>query len=115
MSKPVMNPNLPESIAAYFSARSDQDTDAILACFTPTATVIDEGENQELIGHQAIQRWLEGPVAEYKLTTEVTRSSEKDGQVIVTALVSGDFPGSPIEFEYQFHLKDGKIDRLLIS
>ncbi len=109
-----MTSGLPDSISIYFDARSARDTDAILACFTPTAIVVDEGENLEMNGHQAIREWLEGPIAAYDLTTEVTGSSEKDGGILVTALVSGDFPGSPIEFDYHFRLFGGKIDRLEI-
>jgi len=110
-----MHPALPDSIATYFSAKSEHDTDATLACFTPTAVVFDEGENMEMNGHEAIRKWLEGPIASYKLTTEVTDTREQGGETVVTALVSGNFPGSPIEFYYHFQLKDGKIDRLAIK
>jgi ketosteroid isomerase-like protein len=114
MSKPTVNSPLPEAISSYFSAKNDQDTKAILECFTSDATIIDAGENNEMSGLLAIQEWLEGPVADYQLKTEVTESTEMDGQTIVIALVSGNFPGSPIEFSYHFRLKDGKIIRLEI-
>jgi hypothetical protein len=110
-----MNPALPDPIASYFAAKSGRDTDAILACFTPTATVVDEGENKTLNGHHAIREWLEGPIAGYDLTTEVTGAKEDDGEIVVTALVSGNFPGSPIEFDYRFSLDGDKIAKLLIN
>jgi ketosteroid isomerase-like protein len=109
-----MNPALPAPIATYFSAKSGQDTDAILACFAPSATVVDEGENRVITGREEIREWLDGPIAEYKLTTAVTDSSEKEGEIVVTALVSGNFPGSPIEFYYHFRLEGGLIERLVI-
>lgn len=110
-----MTTALPAPIAAYFQAKNNHDTEATLASFTPDATVVDEGESKVLEGHGAIREWLEGPIASYNLTNEVTNSVERDGETIVTALVSGDFPGSPIEFDYAFHLKGDKIDRLVIK
>ena len=109
-----MNPVLPAPIASYFSAKSGRDTEAILACFTPTATVVDEGENKTMNGHQAIREWLEGPIADYNLTTEVTGSSERDGDYVVTALVSGDFPGSPVNLEHAFRVHGDNIVSLEI-
>jgi ketosteroid isomerase-like protein len=110
-----MKLSLPESIASYFAAKGGSDTEAVLACFTPTATVVDEGENKTMNGHQAIREWLDGPIAGYKLTTEVTGGSEQDGDYVVTAIVSGDFPGSPIDFSYHFHLEGDKIAKLAIK
>jgi len=109
-----MNITLPEPIATYFRTKGGADPDETLACFAPTATVVDAGEEMEMIGHDAIRKWMSGTVASYNLTTEVTRAVEEEGKTIVSALVSGDFPGSPIEFDYDFTLRDGKIERLEI-
>ncbi|MCK6443354.1 hypothetical protein [Elstera cyanobacteriorum] len=38
-----------------------------------------------------------------------------DDSVLLTALVSGNFPGSPIDLTFRFRLVDGLIDRLEIG
>ena len=106
---------LPQPIAAFFQAKNDHDVDAVIACFTPNATVFDEGENQKATGQDAIRKWMEGTIANYKLSTDVMKCADGDGETVVTALVTGDFPGSPISFDYFFTLKDGKIDALRIN
>lgn len=109
-----MNITLPEPIATYFQEKNRDNVDEVISCFSPTATVIDEGENMKMTGHDSIRQWMTGTVADYKLSTDVTKSVESEENTTVTALVSGDFPGSPIEFEYEFKTQAGKIEQLTI-
>lgn len=109
-----MNLELPHVIATYFEKKGSDSPSETLACFAPDATVVDSGENREMVGHEAIGEWLSGTVAEYNLSTELLRSVEVDGETVVTASVSGNFPGSPIEFDYHFVVEGGKIQRLVI-
>jgi hypothetical protein len=105
---------LPQLIADYFQAKSHQNPDEVLACFAPNAVVHDTGEDKTLTGHDQIRDWLTGTIAAYNLTTELIKTQENQGETIVTALVSGDFPGSPIQFDYGFVVTNNKIDRLVI-
>ncbi len=50
--------NLPAVISDYLAASNHADTDAIVACFTPDALVIDEDRRWR--GTEAIRRWREG-------------------------------------------------------
>lgn len=109
------HPNLPEPIASYFKTKSSNHPDDVLDCFSRDATVIDDGENTQLTGHDEIRSWLSGTIASYNLTTQITDVAEKEGETIVTALVSGDFPGSPISFDYRFVVVQNKIVRLVIE
>jgi ketosteroid isomerase-like protein len=106
---------LPEAAAAFFQAKNSHDVDTMLACFTAGAVVRDEGENMEMRGAESIRKWLEGTIAAYKLTVEVTGVMEQGGETVVTALVSGDFPGSPIEFYYHLRLDGDKIAQMTIN
>jgi len=104
---------LPLPIANYFAAKGG-DPEDILACFTEDATINDIGEDTVLEGTAQIRDWLSG-ISAFKLTTEV-KSVEQRGDVpTVRAVVSGDFPGSPYEFEYRFELRGDKIARLDIE
>jgi hypothetical protein len=45
----------------------------------------------------------------------VTDVAEAGGKTVVTAEVSGSFPGSPVQLRYNFTLKGEKIAALLIE
>ena len=63
----------------------------------------------------AIRTWLEETSRKYRDKAEV-KTVVADGETTrVTALVSGDFPGSPIALQFRFLLDDGLISRLEIG
>ncbi|HTJ78010.1 MAG TPA: nuclear transport factor 2 family protein [Rariglobus sp.] len=104
---------LPEAVAAYWTAANAGANEAALACFSPDAVVHDEGK--DLRGPDAIRTWIDETTRKYHPLVEPLRIEEKDGRHLVTARVSGDFPGSPVELDYAFTLKHQKITRLEIS
>lgn len=103
---------LPGPVAAYFAA--DQNNgDAVAQCFTENAVVIDERRTHA--GRDAIRRWKAEASAKFSYTTDPFAVSDEDGQTVVTAHVSGDFPGSSVDLRYAFVLEGGKIARLEIT
>jgi len=52
--------------------------------------------------------------AKYHHTVEPTRALERDGDIVVSARLSGDFPNSPLSVEHIFKLKGGKITSMEI-
>jgi ketosteroid isomerase-like protein len=107
-----MPATLPAPLAAYFSAKNRHDIDAMLAPFSEQAVVKDEG--QERRGRAAIREWMEETTRKYRVTVEVIDVAEADATTIVTGLVAGNFPGSPAQLRYSFHLDGGRIARLEI-
>lgn len=107
-----MSAILPDAIAAYFQAKNAHDTTAMAACFTDDAVVHDEGE--ELRGREAITKWIEETTAKYKVAVEVLKVEEQGGEVVVTALISGTFDGSPVELQFCFTMGAGKIVGLAV-
>lgn len=103
---------LPAPIAAYFSA-DQNDGDAIALCFTEKAVVIDERQTHE--GRDAIRRWKAETTAKFSYTTDPIEISEDGGNNVVTARVSGNFPGSPVDLRYVFVLEGDLISRLEIT
>jgi len=103
---------LPEPVAAYFAADKN-DGDAVALCFTENAVVIDERQTHN--GSDAIRRWKMEASAKFSYTTDPFSVSEEDRQTVVTAHVSGDFPGSPVDLRYAFVLEGEKIARLEIT
>ncbi|MEB1527616.1 nuclear transport factor 2 family protein [Xanthomonas sp. WHRI 7945] len=104
--------NLPEPIAAYFQADT-QDGQAVARCFTPNGSVRDESKTHQ--GQAAIEAWKADTSTRYTYTTE-PRTLQRDGErYIVTGHVAGDFPGSPVDLRYVFTLERGRIASLEIA
>lgn len=103
---------LPEPVAAYFTANNVHDIDAMLAPFSEAATVKDEGQDRR--GRAAIRAWMDDTNRKYQATVDATDVADTDGTTVVTAQVSGTFPGSPVELRYVFTLAGSKISRLEI-
>lgn len=83
-------PQLSGIIRRYFELASQPDADAYLALFAADAIV--EDESAEYRGIDAIRVWRrEVPLASY----EITDVDETPLRTVVTATISGDFPGSP--------------------
>jgi len=104
--------NLPKPIAVYVSAENTGDTNLFDQCFADSATVRDENEAHE--GLDAIKKWKAETKRKYQHTIEPLRVVEKDGAFVVTNRLTGNFPGSPIELEFVFTIRDDKIISLEI-
>ena len=104
---------LPEPIARYFAADRSVDTDSAMRQFTETAVVTDEGRTY--VGPAAIESWMVVSLAEYSYVVDPFEVTEQDGQTIVTAHLTGNFPGSPVDLRYRFELSDNKIAALEIG
>jgi hypothetical protein len=111
MKEATKSLSLPKPIAAYFTADGG-DGEAVSQCFTENAVVKDEGHTHK--GRGAIKAWKTDASAKYQYTSEPFACEEKDGKVVVTSHLVGNFPGSPIDLRYLFKLEGGKIASLEI-
>jgi len=105
---------LAPAIATYIEATNSRDTSAVAQCFAEDANVFDEGQHQ--VGTAAIARWMEDTAQRYQPRVGVLKVQHRTGKVLVSNVVTGNFPGSPLELRYTFRLNEqGKISRLDIS
>jgi hypothetical protein len=104
--------HLPPPVAAYFAADTS-DANAVAQCFSESAVVIDE--QREHRGRPAIARWRVEASAKYHYTSEPLTLDAAGPDVTVTARVTGDFPGSPVNLRYRFRLEGSVIARLEIA
>lgn len=104
---------LPPAVAAYLSANNAGNAEIAALQFTATACVKDDG--QDIRGRTAIQVWKQMALDRYSATITPKGLLSVDGSVLLTALVSGNFPGSPIDLTFRFGLVDRLIDRLEIG
>ena len=107
-----MSVELPKPIAAYIAAENAGDTEALVQCFTSDAVVRDE--HQTIEGLAAIKQWKAETARKYRHTIEPLASVVRDGNIVVTNRLTGNFPGSPIELAFIFRLEGDKIASLEI-
>lgn len=104
---------LPEAIRSYWEAANSQQAEAACASFTSDAVVMDEGET--LHGSLAIHTWIRKTTEVYRPLVEPLHLTKSGGKHLVTARVSGSFPGSPVELDFAFTLREDKICHLEVQ
>lgn len=102
---------LPKPIADYFAADTT-DSSAVAACFTADAVVTDE--KKTYTGRDAIAAWKSEASAEYEYVATPVAVDDQGDRVVVTAHLTGNFPGSPVNLRYGFELSGDAIARLEI-
>lgn len=100
-------------LTKYFQAANERDFDGQTTCFAEDARVYDEAEDH--VGRAAIRAWIEETTQKYDQHLTVLGSRERDGNEVVTARVEGSFPGSPIELDFVFTLREGMIAALKVE
>ena len=104
--------NLPKPIALYIAGENSGDANLFDQCFAENAAVRDESETHE--GLAAIKRWKAETKRKYQHTVFPLTLVEKEGKIVVTNRLTGNFPGSPIELDFVFTLENDKIVSLEI-
>jgi len=108
-----MKPDLPSILQRYFDAQNRHDIDAMVACFAPDASVLDEG--RDFVGTEAIRSWMEETSGKYRIAIRPLETSREGDRTTVVARVSGTFDGSPTNLTYRFGIAvDGPIRSLEI-
>lgn len=106
-----MQPTLPKVIADYFAADAT-DGAAVAEYFAPDAVVVDEKQTHS--GRDEIAAWKSGASAKYNYVAEPIAIEDRGDNVVVTAHLTGDFPGSPVDLRYAFTVAGDAISRLEI-
>jgi hypothetical protein len=100
-------------IATFYHASDVYDADLLASCFAEDAMLVDEGE--EYHGPQAVSGHILAANRDAKVMTEIINCVEKNGETIVTAIISGNFSGSPIPLDFHFSINNEKIKSLNIN
>lgn len=104
---------LPKLVSQFVEAQNTYNSAAYTECFTENAIVHDEGKTHT--GKEEIRRWIEEANEKYKSVMKPLRYDESGSNGVLTAEVSGTFPGSPIELKFHLGLKNGLIDSLNVT
>lgn len=103
--------NLPNIITALVNAQNQYDSHSYAKCFTDNAVVFDEGKTYN--GKTEIENWISKANNEYKTIMKPLNYDEKEN--ILSAEISGTFPGSPAILKYHFELNNELIQSLKIT
>ena len=104
--------NVPEPVAAYLAAEEAKGADALSRCFTEDGTVHDEG--QDYHGRDSIRQWKQEVDTKYRYVLQTVNAQTHGDKVTVRALLTGEFPESPVELDHIFKLFNDKIASLEI-
>jgi SnoaL-like domain len=106
--------HLPPIAAAYVRATNDHDAAAFIGCFAEGAIVNDAG--REFRGIEAIKAWSDREIMDAQVTLEVLGVAERDGEVVITTKVDGNFDRmglpDPVIIDHRIAVENGKIGRL---
>ena len=85
-------------LSRFVESMNHQDSTGFGACFAAGAIVEDEGKTHR--GLDEIKTWIEAAFVEARPLLEVTEFHPADGGSVITGIVSGTFPGSPVVLNY---------------
>ena len=97
----------------FVETHNNFDGEAFTACFTDSAIVHDEGKTHT--GKEEIRQWIEHSNEQYHSSMEPLNFEESGSAAVLTAEVTGAFPGSPIVLKFHFTLKNDLIDSLKVT
>lgn len=95
--------DLPAPLSRYFLLANGEPGTHVEQCFAAGATVGDERQQHQ--GHTAIATWVAQTRAAYQQHVIPLQLQVQDGRHIVSAEVSGTFPGSPVVLTHAFTLE----------
>ncbi len=110
-----MSSELPLPVKTYLEAINNRNVGALDACMMPDVRVNDLDDEQAAVGLEEVKQWFQDNCLHYNLQIEVTASRFAGDTFVVTNKTAGDFPGSPLLFDYRFSLVGDKIQNLDIK
>jgi NAD(P)-dependent dehydrogenase (short-subunit alcohol dehydrogenase family) len=108
-----MTVKLPLPIARYFQAANGDDAAAVAAAFAADAHVRDEGRDHH--GRDAVRAWADDARRRYRFYAEPRSLEPGPRGGVVTAHLTGDFPGAPADLRYRFTLAGDEIADLEVT
>ncbi len=107
-----MQLDLPIQVDKYFASEQTDDIEILSEIFAKDALVTDESATHR--GLEAIKAWKKAGKLATSYMVEPKAVHQNETQTIVSAEVTGRFPGSPATLTYAFTLQDACISELEI-
>ncbi|RYF97065.1 MAG: nuclear transport factor 2 family protein [Chitinophagaceae bacterium] len=104
---------LPQVVSRFIETQHNYDSKAFADCFTESAIVHDEGKTHN--GRTEIHQWIQHAMDTYKSELKPLNYEQSGSSGVLTASVSGPFPGSPVKLNFNFGFKEKLIDSLNVT
>lgn len=104
---------LPKVVERFVETQNNYDSKAYTECFTESAIVHDEGKVHT--GKEEILQWIEHANEAYQSSMQPLKYEESGSNGVLTARVSGTFPGSPIVLQFHLGIMNNLIDSLKVT
>lgn len=104
---------LPKVVEDLVQAQNKFDNVAYAACFAETGEMLDEGKLYK--GRVAIGHLIAETNEKYRSQMKPLAYTENGTASVLSAEVSGTFPGSPAVLKFHFDIIDGEIQYLKVT
>jgi hypothetical protein len=104
---------LPKIVEDLVQAQNNFDCVAFANCFSEKGEMIEEGKPYK--GRVAIQHLIAETNKKYQSVMKPLEYTENGTSSVLSAQVSGTFPGSPAVLKFHFDIIDGKIQYLKVT
>ena len=94
-------------------ANNDRDADSVTACFSKDAVVYDDG--QIMRGAEEIRQWIAELFRKFQYVVSPTNVRELTNGAILTATITGDFPGARVSLDYNCRTLGDKIEVMVMQ
>jgi NAD(P)H dehydrogenase (quinone) len=101
------------TLASFVKANNDRDTDSVVACFSTGAVVHDDG--QVMRGTDEIRQWIAELFRKFQYVVAPTNVRELENGAILTATITGNFPGARVSLDYHCRTLGDTIDVMIIQ
>lgn len=105
--------NLPTVVTDFINAQNNFDSEASANCFSENGIMLEEGK--PYTGRVEIQGLLEETNEKYQSVMKPLKYIEEGTSSVLSAEVSGTFPGSPAVLQFHFDIVDGQIQYLKVT
>ncbi|QCC85533.1 nuclear transport factor 2 family protein [Desulfovibrio desulfuricans] len=110
-----MNATMPEAVKIFMDATNTGNVVGLDAFLAADAILLDAPENSEIRGARAIKSSLKESRDKFALVVSVSDVKCADNHVILSTMASGNFPGSPLAFTYDFTMNGVMIQHLTVD
>lgn len=104
---------IPTVVEKLIKAQNSFDSAAYANLFSETSVVHDEGKTHT--GRKEVEQWIAEANEKYKSVMEPVGYTQTGSKGVLTANVSGTFPGSPLVLKFHFEMHEGFIQSLKVT
>lgn len=108
-----MKLKLPKIAETLLQATNEKDVTKYMSCFAENAVYEDVGENEKVVGRKAIEENFKA--MKYEIHSVPTQIEETPDRITMRVKTTGNFKGSPLNFEYRMKIQSGLIQDLRVD